>query len=240
MKLKIFASLFMGIVAIAGISSCVKPDNYEGPNASLSGRIIQDGADSTVQTCSGNFSVRLEQLSWDSTPTPQDIPVKYDGTYRNAELFSGHYRVSIHGGAFWPIAPEEMDIAQGSMHDFTLMPYLLISNFTAEMTDSTTLKLHFDLDAPVSGIPKILEIQPYLNTTAIVGPGASIYDFSDLNKVTVNKDWADFSDQDKSRDIVVSNLIPGRIFYVRVGVKFDNDDKSSNLSSIIQITVPGK
>lgn len=239
MKLLLLNIFFLGITMFS-VVSCVKKDNYEGPNASLAGKVMQDGADSTVQTCSANFSIRLEQLSWDSTPVPQDIPVKNDGTYQNTKLFSGHYRISIHGGAFWPVAPDEINISQGSTYDFSLIPYLLLKNFTATLTDSTTLKLHFNLDAPAPGIPKILEIQPYVNSTQIVGPGASIYDFSDLNKVTVNKEWADFTDADKSRDMVITKLIPGRMFYVRVGVKFDNNDKSSNLSSVIPINVPGK
>lgn len=240
MKLKSFKILSLGVSLLFFASSCVKMDTYAGPDASLNGNIIEDGSKNNVQTCSGNFSIRLEQLSWDSTPAPQDIPVKYDGSYQNTKLFSGHYRVSIHGGAFWPVAPEEMDISSGSTHDFKLTPYIVISNFNAVMTDSTTMSITYTLDAPVPGIPKILEVQPYLNTTQIVGPGASIYDFSDLNKVAVNKDWADFNDADKNGEIIVSNLIPGRIFYVRVGVKFDNNDKSSNLSSVIKITVPGK
>lgn len=238
MKLKIISTFILGMFVLLGLSSCVKEDNYDGPNASLQGNVFQDGTDSTVQTCAGNFSIELEQLSWSSTPTPQYIPIKTDGTYENTELFSGHYRVAIHGGAFWPIDSTEMDIAEGSKYDFKLTPYLLLTNFTAVLTDSTTLKLDFNLQAPIDGIPKVLEIQPYVNTTEIVGPGASIYNYSDVNKITVGKEWADFTDADKSQEIIIPNLIPGRIFYVRAGVKFDNNDKSSNLTNIIKITVP--
>jgi hypothetical protein len=238
MKLKIISTFFLGMFVLLGLSSCVKEDNYEGPNASLQGNVFQDGTDSTVQTCSGNFNIELEQLSWSSTPTPQYIPIKTDGTYENTELFSGHYRLSIHGGAFWPIDSAEMDIAEGSKYDFKLTPYLLLTNFTAQLTDSTTLKLNFNLQAPIDGIPQILEIQPYVNTTEIVGPGASIYSLSDVNKITIGKEWADFTDADKAQQIIVPNLIHGRIFYVRVGVKFNDSFKSSNLSNIIKITVP--
>src|ERR1700744_4504095 len=145
MKLKLITTIFLEMFVLLGLSSCVKPDNYNGPDASLQGSVIQDGSDSTVQTCSGNFRIELEQLSWSSTPTPQYIPIKTDGTYENTELFSGHYRLSIHGGAFWPIDSAETDITEGSKYNFTLTPYLLLTNFTAVMTDSTTLKLNFNL-----------------------------------------------------------------------------------------------
>ena len=240
MKLRI-STIFLGMSMLMAGSSCIKKDNYPGPNASLEGNLFQDGTGSknTVQTCTGNFSIRLEQLDWSTTPTPQDIPVKYDGTYQNTALFSGHYRVSIKGGAFWPVAPQEVDVRNGSKLDFQLTPYLLVNNFTAELVDSTTLALRFDLEAPIDGgIPTIIEMQPYVNTTKIVGPGASIFDFSDAYKPPVNKEWANMSPADKSPEIVVENLIPGRTFFVRVGVRFNNNDKSSNLSEIIQIDVP--
>jgi len=233
--------IFLGMSMLIAGSSCIKKDNYPGPNASLQGNIFQDGTSSKnmVQTCTGNFSIRLEQLDWSSTPTPQDIPVKYDGTYQNTELFSGHYRVSIKGGAFWPVAPQEIDIRQGTTLDFQLTPYLTLANFTADMADSTTLSIHFDMQAPIdAGIPTVLEMQPFINTTKIVGPGASIFDFSDANKVSINKDWSAMTASDKSPTMVVPNLIKGRTFFVRVGVRFNNDDKSYNLSEIIKVDVP--
>jgi len=233
--------IFLGMSMLIAGSSCIKKDNYPGPNASLQGNIFQDGTSSKnmVQTCTGNFSIRLEQLDWSSTPTPQDIPVKYDGTYQNTELFSGHYRVSIKGGAFWPVAPQEIDIRQGTTLDFQLTPYLTLANFTADMADSTTLSIHFDMQAPIdAGIPTVLEMQPFINTTKIVGPGASIFDFSDANKVSINKDWSAMTASDKSPTMFVPNLIKGRTFFVRVGVRFNNDDKSYNLSEIIKVDVP--
>ena len=237
MKLRI-NKILLGASIILALASCSKKDNYQGPDASLEGNAFVEGGTGKVQTCTGNFTVRLEQLSWSDNPQPFDIPVKIDGTYKNSKLFGGHYRVSIHGGAFWPTAPVEMDIAMGSKFDFQLTPYLFLNNFTTEMVDSTTIKLKFNLEAPTQGIPTITEIQPFVNTTSIVGPGASIYDFSDVNKVTVNKEWADLTPGEKSREIIIHNLIKGRSFFVRVGVRFNNDDKSYNLSEVLEVNIP--
>jgi len=238
--------IFLGLSMLAAGSSCIKKDNYPGPNASLQGNLFQDGTSSksTIQTCTGNVTVRLEQLNWSTTAAPQDIPVKSDGTFENSELFGGHYLVSIKGGAFWPVAPVEMDIAKGSKVDFQLTPYVVVLNFTHEMTDSTTLVLHCDLQAPIdAGIPQIIDIIPYVNTTKIVGPGASIFAFSEGNManpdlVKINKDWSALSPAQRSPTITIPDLIPGRTFFVRVGVRFNNNDKSSNLSEVVQIDVP--
>lgn len=236
MKLQLSAILLGAGMLIAG-ASCVKKDNYHAPDASLEGNLFDQNSKNNIQTFTGNVTIRLEQLSWSATPEPQDIPVKVDGSYKNSKLFKGHYRVSIKGGAFWAVPPVELDIDKGTKYDFNLTPYLYITNFTTRL-DSNQLTLRFNMQAPIDGIPSIAEIQPYINTTEMVGPGGSIRDYSDVYKVPVNKEWADMSPADQSPEFVIPNLVKGRTFYVRVGVRFNNDDKSSNLSEVVKIEVP--
>lgn len=230
-------AILLGIYVVA-LASCVKKDSYSGPNASLEGNLLVAGTKTNFQTATGNVQVRLEQLSWSETPAAQDIPSKIDGTYKNSKLFKGHYRVTPFGGAFWPVLPIEIDIDNGSRQDFELTPYLFITNFTHAL-DGKNLTLNFNLSAPIeTGLPTIIEFQPYINTTKMVGPGASIYDYSDIFKQTVSLEWLAMTPADKTREIVVENLLPGRTYYVRVGVRFNDSYKSSNLSEIIEVTVP--
>jgi hypothetical protein len=236
MKLQLSIILLGAGMLIAGVS-CVKKDNYDAPDASFEGNLVDPGSKNNIQTATGNVTIRLEQLNWSATPAPQDIPVKMDGSFKNSKLFKGHYHVSIKGGAFWGVPPVELDIDKSTHYDFQLTPYLYLTNFTHKL-DSTRLTLRFNMQAPISGMPSITEIQPYVNTTEMVGPGASIRDFSEVYKITLDKEWADMSPADKSPEFVIPNLIRGRTFYVRVGVRFNNDDKSSNLSEIIKIDVP--
>jgi len=236
MKLQL-STIILGAGMLMAAVSCVKKDNYDAPDASFEGNLVDQGSKNNIQTATGNVTIRLEQLSWSATPAPQDIPVKIDGSFKNSKLFKGHYRVSIKGGAFWAVPPVELDIDKGTKYDFNLTPYLYITNLTYKL-DSTTLTLRFNMQAPIAGMPAITEIQPYVNTTSMVGPGASIRDYSDVLKVMVNKEWANMSPADKSPEFVIPNLVKGRTFFVRVGVRFDNDDKSSNLSEIIKIEVP--
>jgi hypothetical protein len=236
MKPQLCTLLLGAGMLIAGVS-CVKKDNYDAPEASFEGNLVDQSSKNNIQTATGNVTIRLEQLNWSATPAPQDIPVKMDGTFKNSKLFKGHYRVSIKGGAFWAVPPVELDIDKGTKYDFSLTPYLYITSFTHKL-DSTTLTLRFNMQAPIAGMPSITEIQPYVNTTEMVGPGASIRDYSEVYKITVEKEWADMSPADRSPEFVIPNLIRGRTFFVRVGVRFNNDDKSSNLSEIIKIVVP--
>jgi hypothetical protein len=211
-------------------SSCVKKDNFDAPDASLEGSLIEEGTKSNIQTCTGNVNIRLEQLNWSETPAPQDIPIKIDGSFKNSKLFKG--------GAFWATEPVEIDINKGTKQDFQLIPYVLITNLRHELIGDS-LKLNFDMEAPIeSGLPTIIEIQPFVNTTRLVGPGASIFDFSDLVKTPVNKEWVDFTPAEKSREIIIPDLIRGRTFFVRVGVRFNDNEKNSNLSEVIEINIP--
>ncbi|MDB4922983.1 DUF3823 domain-containing protein [Mucilaginibacter sp.] len=231
---KLISRIFVGIAILAS-SACTKTDNYGGPNASFQGNIISS-AGGNLLTSSGSTQIKLQQIGW---TTPQTIPSKFDGTFEDTKLFKGNYKVIPTGGAFWPVYDTlTVKIDNGSKHDFTVTPYIVIKNFTSTLT-GTTLTLKFDIDAPIAaGLPTIKDAQPYVNTTRLVGTGASIRDFSDVNAVTINKDFIDLSAADKSMTLTVPNLIPGRTFFVRVGVRLSDSFNSSNFSEIVQVDVP--
>ncbi|MDB5026160.1 MAG: hypothetical protein JWP78_3915 [Mucilaginibacter sp.] len=239
--MKKLISYFLLGASILAVSACTKIDNYGGPNASFQGRLIDATTHANFQTSQNSIQVQLEQISWSAAPAPQFIPSKSDGTFEDTKLFKGTYRIIPKGGAFWPVYDSlKMEIKQGSTHDFELTPYIVIKNFTHDLV-GTTLTLKFDIDAPVvAGMPTIIDTQPYVNTTKLVGAGASIRDFSDVNAVTINKDFIDLAPADKSITLTVPNLIKGRTFFVRVGIRLNDSFKSSNFSEVIQIDVPNQ
>jgi hypothetical protein len=178
----------------------------------------------------------MQQIGWTA---PQTIPSKFDGSFQDTKLFKGGYKVLPVGGAFWPVYDTvTVNLGQGTRHDFTVTPYLVINNFKTAL-NGTTLTLTFDIDAPVvAGLPTIKDAQPYVNTTSLVGTGASIRDYSDVNAVTINKEFIDLTPAQKSMTLTVPNLIPGRTFFVRVGVRLSDSFNSSNFSNIVEIDVP--
>jgi len=231
---KLINIILAGIVILAS-SACTKTDNYGGPNASFQGNIVASTGGNLL-TSSGSTQIKLQEIGW---TTPQTIPSKFDGTFEDTKLFKANYKVIPTGGAFWPVYDTlTIKIDQGTKHDFVVTPYIVIKNFTSTLT-GTTLTLKFDIDAPVAaGMPTIKDAQPYVNTTKLVGSGASIRDFSDVNAVTINKDFIDMTAADKSMTLTVPNLIPGRTFFVRVGVRLSDSFNSSNFSEIVQVDVP--
>ncbi|MDB5120939.1 MAG: hypothetical protein JWN56_2157 [Sphingobacteriales bacterium] len=235
---KLISRILLGVGILAS-SACTKIDNFKAPDASFEGRLIDVSTGGSFQTSTGSVRIKLEQISWSETPSPQEIPSKMDGTYKDSKLFKGKYRITPIGGAFWPVyEPVEMDISSGSNHDFELTPYLVIKNLTQVLT-GTSLKLKFNIESPVeAGLPKILDAQPYVNTTRLVGAGASIREYSETKKVDINKNWADMTAADKTIELTIPDLLPGRSFFVRVGVRLDDSYKSSNFSEIIEVKVP--
>jgi hypothetical protein len=231
---KLISRILVGVTILAS-SACTKTDNYDGPNASFQGNIISSEG-GNLPTSGGSTTIKLQQIGW---TTPQTIPSKFDGTFQDTKLFKSAYKVVPTGGAFWPVYDTvTVNIAQGTKHDFVVTPYIIIKNFTTSLT-GTTLTLKFDITAPVvAGLPTIKDVQPYVNTTKLVGTGASIRDFSDLNAVTINKEFIDLTDAQKSITLTVPNLIPGRTFFVRAGVRLSDSFNSSNFSEIVQVDVP--
>nr|WP_068890461.1 DUF3823 domain-containing protein [Pedobacter panaciterrae] len=234
---KLISRILLGATILAS-SACTKIDNYDGPNASFEGNLISSEGGNLL-TSQGSSQIRLEQISWSATPSPQEIPSKFDGTFKDSKLFKGTYKVIPKGGAFWPLYDTlTVDINKGTKHDFTVTPYILIKNFTATL-NGKTLTLKYTMEAPIgAGLPTIIETQPYVNNTKLVGAGASIRDFSDIYKKAINKQWADMTDADKSVTIDIPDMLPGRKFFVRVGVRLNDSFKSSNFSDIIEIDVP--
>ncbi len=231
---RLMNSILMGVVILAS-AACTKTDNYPGPDASFQGNLISSTGGNLL-TSGGSTQIWMQQIGWTA---PQTIPSKFDGTFQDTKLFSGGYKVLPVGGAFWPVYDTvTVNIGKGTKHDFTVTPYLVIKNFTTTL-NGTTLTLTFDIDAPVvAGMPTIKDAQPYVNTTKLVGTGASIRDFSDVNAVTINKDFIDMTPAEKSMTLTVPNLIPGRTFFVRVGVRLNDSFNSSNFSDIVEIDVP--
>lgn len=231
MRIILFAGLLM-------LASCSKTDNLPGPDAAFKGNLIDvTNGKKNLLTETGGAQIKLEELSWSETPTPQYIPSKSDGSFEDTKLFSGHYRVTPTNGAFWPVEGIEMDIKGSVSHDFELTPYLKITNFTHALSGDTLI-MHFNLEAPVTaGLPSLIDIKPFVNVDDYVGSGATISQYTDPNKVEINSNWSD-EIAAKLYEVRVPNLKSGRTFYARAGVRVNDSYKQFNYSEIIEVKVP--
>ena len=85
--------LFLCAAALLALPSCdlFVLDNFDGPDASISGKIIDASNQQRIEVENGSL-VAIEQ-GWDAEQE-QLWMVKYNGEFSNDMVFSGSYRIS--------------------------------------------------------------------------------------------------------------------------------------------------
>jgi len=223
------------------VASCTKTDNIAGPDSAFQGNIIDSVTGKNLVTETGGVQIELKQLSWSANPDPYYIPSKPDGTFEDTRIFSGHYSVIPTQGAFWPVDSILKDIKGATSQNFTVVPYLEITNVT-HTQNADSLVMTFQLQAPrTNGLPQIIDATEFVNNTPFVGGGAFIQSFYNESSATVsiNSNWSSAIGTTTYRT-VVHNLQPGWTYYARIGVRLNDSYKKYDLSDIVQVAMPTK
>lgn len=232
--------------------SCTETDNYDGPDAQMSGKLIDKTTGENFITGQGEFNIRIWEMSWSDNPGPQDIPVKQDGTFNDSKLFSATYDMQPYGGPFWP-AERQTDIKLSGhlQKDFEVIPYLQIVDFTYSL-DGNNLTVSCKLKAPITeNLPKVLEIKPFVSLTQYCGEGNRISEYDQYKDgaryyVKVEQNWWDGVGPMELNAVSYNTYTPetplplksGRTYYVRMGVRVEDTYKKYNYSPIVKIDVP--
>jgi len=123
---------FSFMTVVLSLSGC-EIDNYDGPDAALSGRIFIAGTNELISTENGkgNMKLRMKEISWTEVEQSaigwRELNVKMDGTYNNDKLFSGTYQIYPYDGPFYPILEvnhDTIEIKGKTEKDFYVTPYL--------------------------------------------------------------------------------------------------------------------
>ena len=248
MMKKILYSLLTGVAAFC-ISSCMEIDNFDAPDAHVTGRLIDSTTGETYITDHTDTHIRIWEKSYSVNPTPQDIPVKGDGTYNNSKLFAGTYDMLPYDGPYWP-ADTAFNVpigAKGTVQDFTITPYLKIVDFKTEL-DGITLTMSCRLQAPLTeknglALPQVLEIRPFLSLTQYCGNANKIdYYASNDFRINLRRTWdrIDTNGDGISDDTytISVELKKGYSYNVRMGANVNDTYTKFNYSEIVRIVVP--
>lgn len=133
------------ISAVLALTSCdwFLLDNYEQPNAQVSGAFIDTKTGESVQQeChfTTGFGSRVSTitdgymavtcLGWDYEKAENWL-IKYDGTYNQTKTFDGQYRFDAKEDNFYPVTKDNVTIKKGAnVLDFDVTPYCRIINPT--------------------------------------------------------------------------------------------------------------
>lgn len=99
--------------ALLMLSSCsmFEIDNYDQPEETIQGRVVDVKTGDPVLTDQGSegIRVRLTELSWgDNVEHNPDFFCRPDGTFQNTKIFKGNYNIRIDG-PFIPLVRETPD-----------------------------------------------------------------------------------------------------------------------------------
>lgn len=236
-------------------SSCMKIDNFDAPDAKVSGKLIDKTTGKNFITDHGDTQIRIWEMSFSTNPSPQGIPVQFDGTYNNERLFAGTYDMLPFNGPYWP-ADTVRNVAigrKGAVQDFEVVPYLHLTEFEAKL-DGLDLTLSCRLSAPhtemtingvVEPLPNVLEVRPFLSLTKYCGQANYIGEYwTNDFRVNLRKPWEKIDeDGDGMSDETYSITVPvkkGYTYNVRMGANVNYTDQKFNYSEVIRIEVPNE
>lgn len=104
-------------------------DNYDGPDASIHGSILDEQTGEPVGTDLNNGSAIIVREHGFTNPADQTWVIKNTGEYRNDMVFSATYDVRFENGNFYPFEIKDFVVKSGdNTYDFKVIPYIRIKN----------------------------------------------------------------------------------------------------------------
>ncbi|MDR3093485.1 MAG: DUF3823 domain-containing protein [Bacteroidales bacterium] len=248
MKKKI---LFFSIVLL--ISAC-QIDNYDAPDAILTGRVIDNVTGKQLLTEQPNgFQIRNKELSWSGMDIQEDNPEQYaqyfwgkaDGSFRNAKMFAGTYQITPSNGPFHlaDAAMQTVELSPGKETDLTfhVTPYISFSDVSIEKDPSAsngivatfTIRTH-----PTEGEPATFKNYRIFatNRTALVGNNA--YDEGVSSAIDETLTAAQLAELEACNSVTITKKTKGFVkekkYAIRIGARCKETPKERyNLSEVI-------
>lgn len=176
MKNILYASL-LGFAVMLTSCDIFEMDNYDEPDCTLWGEVVDAATGNRVLTDQGSegIRVRLTELSWGENVTPNpDFWCMPDGTFQNTKLFKGNYYVRIDG-PFIPLVRETpegivladdskvMDINSSHKIKFEVQPFLNVRIEGVPTVSNGVVKAKVIVDRGVSEEEFRSKIEPMGN-----------------------------------------------------------------------------
>lgn len=122
-KMKYYLPLVVSCFVL--INSC-ELDNYDEPDASLTGSIVDSETGELIESDIINgTTIKIIEHGYDPV-TPQYLKVKNDGTYANTMLFANIYTVQPDLRNFVQIDAQDVVIKKNTKLDFQVTPYIRV------------------------------------------------------------------------------------------------------------------
>jgi hypothetical protein len=215
------------------LSSC-ELDNYEEPDRILEGQVVDASTGEPIQTRQPDgIKIRLVEEGTQN-PVPYEFWAKSDGSFRNARVFGGKYKVSALQGPFEEATAEQLtiDLSQNQTVTLKVEPFVRLAE-VAIAKSGDGIKATYKI-APTSSAKKIKSSMLICYTSPILHENTSGKLSSATNTLSGMTNAAiaatTFVDE-------IKNLKAGETYYARVAVLAENSLNRYNYSPIIQISL---
>ena len=168
--IKLFLSLF--VVYVFSACDMFKIDNYEGPNATIRGGIIDAVTKELVETdmVNGSF-LRFEELgeNW-AVGGYLDRVVMQNGEYQDKMFFAGEYSLEFLNCNFFPHKYDNIKINKGdNVQNYEVTPYIRVKNVNIRQ-EGNSIVATFNLQAGKPEV-RLSNIRIYYSTDIYAGEG---------------------------------------------------------------------
>jgi hypothetical protein len=225
--------MFLCVALAFTFSGCLNDiDNYKAPDGGIKGSILDAETNQPIPLpVQGSTGVIINLFEQNTTATKSiDFYAKYDGTYENAQVFNGDYKIVVNGPFVSP-CEGAVSVKGQTTFDLKATPYARI-NASANVSGGV-VSIQYQVN-PSSPSFNVTEVYGYWNIAPGVDNGTANY----AGKVTV-KDVSgtitfDLANNQVYKDNHYKVLSNGNKIYVRIGA---NTEGKVNYSQVITVTM---
>mgnify|MGYP000329196019 FL=1 len=163
------------MLTLFAVTSCdlLEIDNYDGPNATIEGKILDiETGELVEQDIIDGAQIEFIEHGFEN-PETQYMVIKNNGTYRNNVMFAGSYTMSLMRGNFVSVKDQEVVVKGNTVYDFRVQPYICIKNASIQKNGSKVVA-KFRLEKTVD--QEVAEVALYGHREPNVGePSRSLW-----------------------------------------------------------------
>lgn len=223
-------NIFIILFCIICLVSC-ELDNYNGPNATISGCIYDiDTKELIQQDIIQGAQIEYIEHGYNN-PEVQYMIFKEDGTYRNNLMFANTYTIQPVRGNFVTPENQEIKVKGDTKLDFYVTPYIRVKNAEIKIQDGKIIAT-FNLQPTGDFKVKTIGLYAYNQSCA----GATIYSVAKTQ--TLNKTTEESTLYSLELDLTnTSQLVSGKKYYFRVGALADVAEAKFNYATAVRIQI---
>lgn len=205
------------------LASC-EVDNYEAPNASIHGSILDEKTGELVGTdIQDGGAIYVKELGYENGYY-QSWAIKNTGEYRNDMVFAATYDVKFENTNFYPFEEKNMVVNKGdNKYDFKVTPYIRVINPTITK-NGNLVTATFSLEGGKSDV-KVKSMQLFAFTDMWVGNivkfavtgGTDKQSFEPSEEIVAGKTYSLTIDVSENASLFKYT----RNYYFRIGVLAD-------------------